>query len=204
VTPDIDTLEEIAEKSASRRAFLTRGAAGAAVAAAGVAAFTSIEALTASPAFAAINGTFLIAPIRVFDSRVGQSFSGGGTQGLLTRGDGPRQITFGTGSPVLVIIPADAIGAIINLTITGTQTSNGALGITAASAGSAPTASLINWFAPGSNLANASIVPTSLVNTGGGKGSTNLASIKVWSLAGTVGVSKTNFIIDCMGYVAGS
>jgi hypothetical protein len=104
-------------------------------------------------------------------------------------------IIFGT-----TVIPSNADGAIINVTITNTI-STGALAITSAATVST-TVSSINWFGSAQVLANGLTVPVSFIS--GGKFSSDVCAINIHVVGGINGVSKTNCIIDCSGYVAGS
>ncbi len=197
-----EDLEEVAAHS--RRAFLTRGAAGAAVAVAGGAALT---ALAASPAAAAAADSVLLAsPIRIFDSRPGQPFvgegEGPGTPFVRGAASTSRQILFGDGETATDHIPSNALGAYINITITNTV-ATGALAWTGQTTVVAPTTSLINWSAAGQILANAALVPVTNFATGS-KTNSNIAAGKAWIVAGTTGVSSTHFIVDVFGYVAGA
>lgn len=189
----------------SRRSFLTRGATGAAVAVAGGAALT---ALAASPAAAALGDVVLLAaPIRIFDSRPSAVFSGvctgpGGTGSGVgikaVRGESFR--TVGYGSDSVDHIPSGSIGAFINVTCTQAE-ANGALGMTAAGTGSTST-SLINWISTGQVIANAALVPCAVYDFGGKNSAMAASNIHV--VGGVNGVSKTHFIIDVFGSVAGS
>lgn len=201
MTPDIETLEEITNKSASRRAFLTRGAAGAGIAVVGA---TLLTALEADPAFATVGHVNFITPVRVFDSRTGNPQVGSGTQGIFTKGDTFREILFGSTTVDSDIIPdssgADSIGAIITLTVTQT-TASGALAATDAATGSTTT-SAINWIGAGVSIANSMIVPVSNVAPKSGPNLT-IKGMNVHFVGGGTG-AKCHFIIDCSGYVAGA
>jgi len=206
MTQTIDALENATNLGpTSRRAFLTRGAVGAAGAVAGAAV---LNALMASPAAAVAGNTVMLTtPQRIWDTRPGQptpaGLGEGGAVPLVYTGSATgRKIWFGTDSPAVDVIPDDATAAIINIAITSTV-STGALAISRGDAGAAPATAIINWFGSNQIISNAAVVPT-IQTAPGGKNNLNISSIKVWIVAGTTNVSSTHFIIDVMGYVAGS
>jgi hypothetical protein len=123
-------------------------------------------------------------PFRVFDSRAAQPpIPGGGTKGALAFGSGARTIDCSAA------VPAGTTSILFNLTIAGTAGSFGALAVTSASVGSAPSSSTINWSGPGQILANGT---TSACD--------NTQKVKIWVVAGTAGVSSTEAILDVIGY----
>lgn len=106
-----------------------------------------------------------VAPIRGYDSRV--------AEGPLTSG-----ATRATALPGGTTIPADAAGVAVNLTVTSTL-GTGFLTLSpdlVSTLRADPTASTINWYAPGQTIANGTTsgvtAPLTLATTAGGGGST--------------------------------
>lgn len=126
----------------------------------------------------------LIDPVRVYDSRRSAPAPGAltsGTNRVLSVADARNP---STGAVVTSnVVPIGVTGIAFNLTVT--QTSNsGFLAIASGSKLATPTASIINWSAPGITMANASVVTVDA-----------LRRVRVFCGAGS-----THLILDVVGY----
>jgi len=143
----------------------------------------------ASTASAGSAGTFhVIAPVRVYDSRLPQP-----AQGKLSVGQNrvvsikdARSETTGAVT-VADVVPAGAVSIVANLTITETESTIGGFLSVVPGDATALSGSSINWFGVNQNVANGLTAKIAADRT-----------VKVF--CGGVSDSKTHFVIDVSGY----
>ena len=106
-----------------------------------------------------------------------------------SRSNTTRTISLASGkdstAAIVVAVPPGATGAIVTLTVTDTVGNGGFLKLYSAALTAPPSASSINWFGAGQNLA----VTTQVAVDAAGQ-------VKV-----TDGANRTNFLIDVIGYL---